>query len=137
MPPGSGYELISEYIVTLITEIANLKQEIVHLKDAVGSSNLKEDFHEVKALLKKVNTIPNLPTVATSVTGDSKENVPLTADKPTTSNQRRKTGYRQSGSAVHLAAEVGAGPVEKITPPSTTASKDSGPGSSKVSFESD
>ena len=144
MPPGSGYEVISEHIVTLITEIGNLKQDIVQLKDAVGSSDdnrgiadLKKDFHEVKVLLKKVNTIPNLPTVATSVASDSKENVPLTADKPTTSNQRRKRGYRQSGSAHHLAAESGAGPVVKITPPSITATIDTGVDSSKASVDSD
>lgn len=59
MPPSSGFELIAEHIVGLVTEIGDLKSEISDLKAAgLGIANnslesVKEDIKNIKQILNK------------------------------------------------------------------------------------
>ena len=93
MPPGSGYQVISEHIVTLIQEISSLKQDIIQLKDAVGKSNNGDvtdlkDFHDIKVLLKKVNNGPTFSTVTDSMSLVAQPNISLSANKNSISSAK-------------------------------------------------
>ena len=57
MPPMSGYEILAEHIVDLVTQVSELKQQVKTLNEsaldikATNVAEVKEDLHDIKTIL--------------------------------------------------------------------------------------
>lgn len=62
MPPASGYEVIADHILQLMTEISNLSSEVSVLKATMSSptsenlNDMKEDIYDIKNILLQQST---------------------------------------------------------------------------------
>jgi len=57
MPPASGYEIISDHLVKLHSEIGNLRQKVESLTEVIGNiknnniTEVKEELYDSKNIL--------------------------------------------------------------------------------------
>ena len=63
MPPASGFEVLSEHLVSLLSEIGSLKQQVTSLTEHVEAikdtnvTDIKEDLYDIKTVLFKKNSV--------------------------------------------------------------------------------
>ena len=77
MPPSSGFEVIAEHVISLLTEVTALKTEVCVLKNlnfSSGVSEMKEDLRDIKMLVSKIS--------AESTTKNHKNNCELSLSRP-------------------------------------------------------
>lgn len=86
MPPASGFEVLSEHIIMLLTEINNLRSQVGDLKESVNQikdcnvSDIKEELYDIKNIILSKSFVDNnqhksLPHAVTPYTNNKVNNV--------------------------------------------------------------
>ena len=101
MPPASGFEVLSEHLVSLLSEVSALRQQVCELGEHVEAvkdskvTDIKEDLYDIKtALFKKNNEPINQPPLYSNVTARDSLN---SSDKISNNEVRLKEHNNRSG----------------------------------------
>ena len=107
MPPTSGFEILAQHIVGLVTEIASLKDKISELEQKDSSSNISAVRAEIRGL--KVIVENKLKENDTSSVGRNKRNSPVNnsenSNVATVPNVSHAQRLRRGNSQIRMPAE--------------------------------
>ena len=96
MPPASGFEVLSEHLISLLAEISNLKQQVTSLTESVDGikdcnvTDIKEDLYDIKTVLFRNNTQSTQPLLYSTVTVSSLSHDNSKKNKETVENSNKK-----------------------------------------------
>ena len=96
MPPASGFEVLSEHLISLLAEISNLKQQVTSLTESVDGikdcnvTDIKEDLYDIKTVLFRNNTQSTQPLLYSTVTASSLSHDNSKKNKETVENSNKK-----------------------------------------------